>query len=136
MVKTIGDAVMAVFREPCGAVRAMLAAQAQLANPLTGGTPLHLKVGIHAGPCIAVTLNDRLDYFGSTVNLASRLERFSAGTDLIVSDTVRRDPEVVALLAAPGGGLTIEPFEAQLKGFAEEQFPLWRIARLSSRETV
>ena len=34
--------------------------------------PLQLKAGLHTGPCIAVTLNDRLDYFGSTVNLAAR----------------------------------------------------------------
>ena len=35
---------------------------------------LQLKAGIHTGPCIAVTLNDRLDYFGSTVNMAARLQ--------------------------------------------------------------
>lgn len=126
IVKTIGDAVMAAFRHPSAAVRAMLRAQAELAAPATGAAPLHLKVGMHYGPCIAVTMNDRLDYFGSTVNLASRLERFSSGTDLIISGAVRDDPEVAALLSAPGG-LAIERFEAQLKGFDEEQFPLWRV---------
>src|SRR4029079_4399664 len=66
IVKTIGDAVMAVFRNPVNAVLAMLEAQAALADPTTGTMPLLLKAGLHTGPCIAVTLNDRLDYFGST----------------------------------------------------------------------
>ena len=35
--------------------------------------PLKLKAGIHYGSCIAVNLNERLDYFGTTVNAASRL---------------------------------------------------------------
>jgi class 3 adenylate cyclase len=108
----------------------MLRAQAQLAAPANGAMPLHLKVGMHFGPCIAVTMNDRLDYFGSTVNMASRLERFSSGADLIISDALRTDPEVAAFLSAPTTALTLEPFAAHLKGF-DEQFPLWRVAHIS-----
>lgn len=128
LIKTIGDAVMAVFPRPVAAVRAMLAAQERLTGwGDSGGPRLHLKAGMHYGPCIAVTLNDRLDYFGSTVNLASRLEKFSSGEDIIVSDIVRRDPEVAALVETTEGGLTAERFEAQLKGFDEQEFPLWRL---------
>lgn len=79
MVKTIGDAVMAVFRRPGAALRVVRSAQQALASPVDGAQPLLLKAGIHYGPCIAVTLNDRLDYFGTTVNLAARLNRFSSG---------------------------------------------------------
>jgi class 3 adenylate cyclase len=130
LVKTIGDAVMAVFLRPVSAVRAMLAAQTRLAAwGNDGGPRLHLKAGVHYGPCIAVTLNDRLDYFGSTVNLASRLEKFSSGDDIIVSGVVRQDPEVAELIELPEGGLEAERFQAQLKGFAEQEFPLWRLAR-------
>ena len=75
MVKTIGDAVMAVFRQPASALRAMLHAQQRLAAPTEGMAPLQLKAGLHMGPCIAVTLNDRLDYFGSTVNMAAPFGR-------------------------------------------------------------
>ena len=132
IVKTIGDAVMAAFPHPAAAVRAMLAAQERLAAPTDGTPPLHLKVGIHAGPCIAVTMNDRLDYFGSVVNLASRFDRFSSGTDIIVSDAVRADPEVSRLLDASACALQVERFEAQLKGFDAEPFPLWRVTRAQS----
>ncbi len=94
LVKTIGDAVMAVFRQPAAAVRAMLRAQQQLGFPPDGMLPLTLKAGLHTGPCIAVTLNDRLDYFGSTVNLAARLEAQSTGGDVVISASVYSDPGV------------------------------------------
>ena len=127
IVKTIGDAVMAVFRRPVGAVRAMLKAQQELANPPDGMLPLTLKAGIHAGPCIAVTLNDRLDYFGSTVNIAARLEHLSLGGDIVISDAVRCDPEVAELLAQADAGVGAEPFGATLKGLEGEAFALWRV---------
>ena len=66
----------------------MLYVQQRLANPPDGTAPLTLKAGMHTGPCIAVTLNERLDYFGSTVNLAARLERKSTGDDIVVSSAV------------------------------------------------
>jgi adenylate cyclase len=129
LVKTIGDAVMAVFRRPAPAFRAILEAQQRLAAPSDGASPFYLKAGMHHGPCIAVTMNDRLDYFGSVVNMAARLERLSSGEDIVLSDAVRHDPEVAALLSAAENQLILEPFEAQLKGFDEAQFHLWRVVR-------
>lgn len=129
LVKTIGDAVMAVFRRPAAAMRAILKAQRTLAAPPDGMRPLKLKVGIHAGPCIAVTLNDRLDYFGCTVNLAARLEGISTGEDVVISAAVWADPEVAELLNGSANGLTATPFEMMLKGFDEESFELWRIEK-------
>src|SRR5205823_2502951 len=86
VVKAMGDAIMAVFARPVCAVRAMLTAQRRVA-----GRPLALKVGIHYGPCIAVSQNGVLDYFGSTVNLAARLVGVSSGDDVVVSDAVLAD---------------------------------------------
>jgi class 3 adenylate cyclase len=128
LVKTIGDSVMAVFRQPAAALRAILHAQQQLAFPQSGMQPLILKAGLHTGPCIAVTLNDRLDYFGSSVNLAARLEGQSTGDDIVVSTTVYSDPEVRELLSDPGNGFVATRFEMLLKGFDEERFELWRVA--------
>ena len=125
VVKTIGDAVMAVFRRPVSSLAALLAAQAELAAPPGGGRALELKAGIHCGPCIAVTLNGRLDYFGSTVNAAARLAGLSRGHDVVISDAVRTDPEVAELL----GALAVEPVDVTLKGFDDEPFRLWRVTR-------
>ena len=132
LVKTIGDAVMAVFRHPASALRAMLHAQQRLASPPDGMRPLTLKAGLHTGACIAVTLNDRLDYFGSTVNLAARLEAQSTGGDVIVSAAVYDDPGVRELLSDPQNGFVATRFAIPLKGFDNERFELWRVARSSS----
>jgi len=129
IVKTIGDAVMAVFRKPVNAVMAMLDAQQVLANPTDGVMPLQLKAGIHAGPCIAVTLNDRLDYFGSTVNMAARLEGLSNGGDVIISRAIFDDASVADLLNS--GEFEASPFAMSLKGFEEEQVELWRVRKLN-----
>jgi len=134
LVKTIGDAVMAVFRRPENALRAMLEAQQQLANPPDGMLPLTLKAGMHTGPCIAVTLNDRLDYFGSTVNLAARLEGQSTGGDVVISNAVYSDPEVRELLQECPVGLSATQFTIPLKGFDNEQFELWRVALKTRRQ--
>lgn len=134
LVKTIGDAVMAVFRRPASALRAMLSAQEMLAQPPEGVAPLTLKAGVHTGPCIAVTLNDRLDYFGSTVNMAARLEGLSTGNDVIISHALHDDPEVREFLAEEN--LQATPFEMLLKGFQEERFELWRISRTAEKSAT
>ncbi len=129
IVKTIGDAVMAVFRRPVSALRAMIKAQETLQNAPPGTRPLRLKAAIHTGPSIAVTLNERLDYFGTTVNVASRLEKFARGDDLILSSTVYEDPEICELLRDSHERLVVEAFDEMLKGFDDECFHLWRVSR-------
>jgi class 3 adenylate cyclase len=105
VVKTVGDAVMAAFSRSDYAVRAALAIQDDVAsfNSSRGGDssamPIVLKLGLHAGPCIAVTTGDVLDYFGATVNIAARLEHQCHGGEVIVSDGVAREAETAAMLA-------------------------------------
>ncbi|HYK21886.1 MAG TPA: adenylate/guanylate cyclase domain-containing protein [Pyrinomonadaceae bacterium] len=132
IVKTIGDAVMAVFRSAADGLLAMLEVQQLLAAPSDGSIPLQLKAGLNTGPCIAVTLNDRLDYFGSTVNMAARLEGLSSGSDVIISRSVYEDARVRELMES--GELTAEEFDMSLKGFENERFELWRVRRVSHRE--
>ncbi len=115
VVKTIGDAVMASFSDPAQAVRAALAMQAKIASSAQRVRDLVLKVGVHAGSSVVVTLNGRLDYFGSTVNMAARLQGQSAGGDIVLSRAVADDPAVREVLAAvPKRRETVA-----LKGFAE-----------------
>ena len=101
VVKTIGDAIMAAFPNPADGVRAALAIQTGIAafNASIGEQDLVIRIGLHSGPTIAVTLNDRLDYFGTTVNLAARLETESGGGDIVVSQTLLEDPGVAAIMA-------------------------------------
>jgi len=127
IVKTIGDSVMAVFRQPVHALRAILWAQRALLVSEHAPFQLFLKAGIHHGPCIAVSLNDQLDYFGSSVNIAARLETLSTGKEIVVSDTVREDPQV-KLLFEQMPELIVEPVQTSLRGFEEETFRLWLVA--------
>jgi class 3 adenylate cyclase len=127
LVKTIGDAVMAVFRSAADGLLAMLEVQRVLAEPADGSVPLQLKAGLNTGPCIAVTLNDRLDYFGSTVNMAARLEGLSSGADVIISRSVYEDARVRELIESDG--FAAVPFDMSLKGFENERFELWRVSR-------
>jgi class 3 adenylate cyclase len=127
IVKTIGDAVMAAFLRPAAAIETTLAAQKALDSEPTAGVPILLKAGIHYGPCIAVTLNDHLDYFGSSVNIASRLEGLSDGGDIIVSSAVRDDPDVEALIQEPDKGLCVERLQGTLRGLEAEDITTWRI---------
>jgi class 3 adenylate cyclase len=73
-----------------------------------------------------VNLNNRLDYFGSTVNIAARLPGFSNGGEVIFSEPVRDDPEVVRFLEKNARPNALMRFEAEVKGY-EEPFELWRM---------
>ncbi len=108
LVKTISDAIMAAFTRPEDAVA--LAARRAVGE---SADDLAIKIGIHAGPCMAVTMNDRLDYFDGTVNLAARLQGESVGGDIVLSETVAGAGGVASLLA----GLEITRGSAQLRGF-------------------
>lgn len=111
VVKTIGDAVMAAFAEPADAVRAAIAVQAAVHgfNREQGTDGIAIKMGVYAGHCIAVTLNDRLDYFGTMVNLAARLQGLARSGEVLLSGSLAEDPKVAEVLAgtAPGCRQTV-----------------------------
>ncbi|WP_340116876.1 adenylate/guanylate cyclase domain-containing protein [Pelagibius sp. 7325] len=114
LVKTIGDAIMAAFTKPADALAAALDIQRELGSfNAAGQRPLTIKLGLHEGPCIAVTLNGRLDYFGTTVNMAARLQGQSQGGDVVLSEAAAEDPDVAALLA----GFEVGAETTALKGF-------------------
>ncbi len=125
LIKTLGDAVMAVFRRPVNALQGAIAAQAELQKITIEGRPVFLKAGIHFGPCIAVTLNGQLDFFGSTVNAASRLESYSTGENIILSDAAFSDPEVQDYIHTHN--FTVREKEVLLKGFEGEEFIAWEL---------
>ena len=110
VVGTQGDAFLAEFPSCADSVKAALDMQARIV-----GHELVLKLGIHAGASVVVNLNDRLDYFGSTVNMAARLQGQSEGGDIVLSRAVAADPAVRELIAAvPSGEESVA-----LKGFAD-----------------
>jgi class 3 adenylate cyclase len=116
IVKTVGDAVMAAFHDPADAVRAALSMQDEVASFNHGRSDagIVLKIGLHIGACISVTVGGLLDYFGSAVNTASRLEHQCRGGEVIISAAVLADPEARAAL----DGRPAMEDSAELRGLA------------------
>jgi class 3 adenylate cyclase len=114
LVKTIGDAVMASFHHPLDALRAALDMHAQIArfNEEAGDDLIGLKVGVHVGTCLAVTLNGRLDYFGQAVNLAARVQALSDANEIYLTDEMLSISGAQELLAE----FATEARSVQLKG--------------------
>lgn len=102
VVKTIGDAVMATFESPEHAVAAALKMREAIGGIEGEGEDLLLKIGIHEGPCLAVMLNDRQDYFGQTVNIAARVQGLAVSRAILATDAVIAKAETARLLADNG----------------------------------
>ena len=90
-VKTIGDAVMGAFTDQDAALEAALETQRTLIDYYSDkreSEKIEVKIGVHTGTTIIVTLNDRLDYFGSTVNMAARIQSMAKPNEVIISEPV------------------------------------------------
>ena len=111
LVKTMGDAVMATFDSVPDAIRAAVEA-VRVTRAKHGELDVGVKLGIHEGPCLAVRANDRIDFFGTTVNTAARLQGRAGASELVLEREVAERDDVAALLE----GLPRREFEADLKG--------------------
>ena len=120
VVKTIGDAVMATFPTPDRALAAALRMREAMhrLNDGHNGHDLLLKIGIHEGPCLAVVLNDRQDYFGTTVNIAARVQGLADSRSILATGPVVTHPQASSLLAT--SGLSAVAQRRALRGIAEE----------------
>ncbi len=120
IVKTIGDAVMATFHSPDHAVAAALKMREamQKLNVERGSEDLLLKIGIHEGPCLAVVLNDRQDFFGQTVNIASRVQGLAVSQAICATGPVIENAQTSTLLARRG--LVPVAEQRELRGITDE----------------
>ena len=120
VVKTIGDAVMATFIRPEHAIVAGLRMRAAMdaLNAERGTEDLVVKIGIHEGPCLAVMLNERQDYFGQTVNIAARVQSLSTSQEIHITGPVIDAPAVAAILRQEA--ITPIQKQAALRGIADK----------------
>jgi class 3 adenylate cyclase len=129
VTKTIGDAVMAAFETPADAVRAAFDMR-EAVDQLNRDRPQRdfiLKIGVHRGASIAVTLNERLDYFGQTVNIAARVQSLADGDEICITEDVH-DAAGVAEIIAP---YSVAKSEAELKGVSKAM-SVYHLARRAS----
>src|SRR6201996_8248867 len=120
VVKTIGDAVMATFVKPEHAIVAGLRMRAAMdaLNAERGTDDLVVKIGIHEGPCLAVMLNERQDYFGQTVNIAARVQGLATSQSIHITGPVIGAPAVAAILDK--AEITPIQKQAALRGIADK----------------
>jgi class 3 adenylate cyclase len=118
VVKTIGDAVMATFPTPDRAIAAALRMRDAMSGIKHGDRDLLLKIGIHEGPCLAVMVNDRQDYFGQTVNIASRVQGLAASRSIFATGPVVEHPGSSSILKT--SSLAPVRQRVSLRGIADE----------------
>ncbi|MBV8889783.1 MAG: adenylate/guanylate cyclase domain-containing protein [Alphaproteobacteria bacterium] len=130
IVKTIGDAVMATFPSPDRAVAAALRMREAMheLNRQRGSEDLILKIGIHEGPCLAVMLNERQDFFGQTVNIAHRVQGLATSQSIWATGPVVENAQTASLLATKG--LVPIAEMRQLRGVTDE-YSVYEIPRLA-----
>src|SRR6266550_3529461 len=120
VVKTVGDAVMATFETPDRAIAAAIRMREAMSD--LGAERQHqslrLKMGIHEGSCLAVTLNGQQDYFGQTVNIASRVQGLAGSRSIVVTEQVVENAHSRTLLET--SGLKPEPRRVALSGIADK----------------
>lgn len=88
VVKTIGDSIMAAFKDPDQAMQAAIAFQQMLererrANP---DFTIQIRIGLHSG----ATLVEHNDVFGDVVNIAARVESQAEGGEILLSAETRK----------------------------------------------
>ncbi len=130
IVKTIGDAVMAAYPDAALAVGAaldMLGAIERFNRDLPERS-VSLKIGIHHGAAIAVTLNEELDYFGQTVNIASRVQELADAEEIWITEAAWRYPGVQKHLE----GYPTEQRTAEFRGIAQPMSVVRIGARVSA----
>ena len=83
IIKTIGDSIMASFKEPGNAVKASIAMQQIIYRERQDDKRFNLKIriGLHTGKALV----EKDDVFGDVVNVAARVEAESLGNQILVS---------------------------------------------------
>lgn len=128
VVKTIGDAIMAVFRKPDGAVRAYRKAQVYFSSSEKADQQIKIRGGLHSGDCYAVTLNNHIDYFGNTVNFAARLVEKANSDELVISDETLSHKDLKAFLSRDEIYCEVNGSDSKIKGFGDKLHPIRRLS--------
>ncbi len=124
VVKTMGDAIMATFMSPGEALKASIDMMHEIEqfNRTQGAKDLILKIGVHCGPCLAVSMNDHVDYFGQTVNIAARVQALADGDEIFLTKNIFDRDDVQMVLST----LDVQQSVARLKG-VQEELPVYKI---------
>ncbi len=109
VVKTMGDGLMASFRDPESGLQAAFQMRERFGPGLEH--PLALRTSVHHGLCLAVRLDTGLDYFGSAVNFTAKLQQQAEPSEVIFSKAFLDLPKIEANVSRRGVALRPLEFE-------------------------
>ncbi len=122
IIKTIGDAVMAAFPSPKGAIEAAMSMRNSFNGKNMNG--IRLRISIHYGQCIAVNLNSGIDYFGKTVNIAAKIQKLAGASQIVFTKEYKDNPEVNLFLES--NKIMLEELKYEVPGM-KDRFTIYRI---------
>lgn len=102
VVKTIGEGVLASFSKPANAVQCAI----ELSR-LRPNQDLQLSIAIHIGSAMVATLDDRLDYFGVTLQQLEDCLNASTPNCVVITSAVSELADVQSLLSESSATLTL-----------------------------
>ena len=100
VVKFVGEGLLATFNDSVAAVQTAI--ELNESSHRQGRRQLGIRISLHRGPAMVTTLNDRLDYFGSSVHLAVKLLESARAGDLVLTDALLVNREITKLLDERG----------------------------------
>ncbi len=116
IVKTVSEGVLATFSDTALAVKTALQLQSML-NDKGETKNLDVCVAVHHGPSIIATVNERLDYFGTTLKVLEQMLQICPGQSLVLSHNVAGDPHLSGTLDPQK--MDCDIFQAELLGMPE-----------------
>lgn len=84
IVKTMGDAVLSAYASPVNALKGTVALHRSISK-MNADNLLRVRSAIDSGYCLAVNLNTSIDYFGTAVNTAAKLQSFVQPDEIALS---------------------------------------------------
>jgi adenylate cyclase len=99
--KVTNDSIIGVFPTPVMAVNAAIAIQNDLIAfnaAQTSRTDLGVKIVVHRGPCLAVSFNGLLDYFGGTPSFLHEVQSNNHEEGIVITDSVNQEPGIGEVL--------------------------------------
>jgi class 3 adenylate cyclase len=82
---------------------------------------------VHFGDCTAVNLNGRVDYFGTTINIASRLVGAASEKEIMLSEALYEHPDIKLYIEKNSKAFFVKESSKELKGFTDEEFKVKQI---------
>ncbi|WP_353572567.1 DUF5939 domain-containing protein [Candidatus Albibeggiatoa sp. nov. BB20] len=102
IVKTMGDAIMATFSSPLNGFLCALEMVQKIdqfnEEQKQHGYEIGLKIGLNSGSALTVVNDERLDYFGQSVNIAARIQGLASANEIYLSQKIYDDANIIELL--------------------------------------